>query len=402
MSTSLFPRPRSVAIGGAGIAGLAAAIKLSAQGIQCTLFEPRDHQGLATEGAFFTLAPNGANGLRAIGCLEDVLSAGIDTTGIEILGAKGNRLALIDQCDHARAFGAPSITLRRGLLIEILLARARAAGVDIRLGTRIVDVVEGPVNIEVRLDDGYAHRADLLIAADGLGSSIRRTVFPEYPQPRFTGLIGTGGFTSADVPDTGGLMRMTFGNAAFFGYIKSKDKPVYWFNSYAADEGNVAAIEDPQAYAAAIRALHAMDPFPNAEILRNVATIDRHYPIFDMPRLPAWSRGRVVLIGDAAHAVGPHAGQGASMALEDALVLAACLFAEPDAHRALRQFETLRRDRIDTVVRMTARNGSQKRASGRIALFMRDLLLPVFIRIGTRVARQAFAFRVDLAPLARP
>jgi 2-polyprenyl-6-methoxyphenol hydroxylase-like FAD-dependent oxidoreductase len=195
---------------------------------------------------------------------------------------------------------------------------------------------------------------------------------------------------------------MTFGNEAFFGYIKSKDRPVYWFNSYAADERRVATIEDPLTYAAGIRALHVTDPFPNAEILRHVATIDRHYPIFDMPRLPAWSRGRVVLIGDAAHAVGPHAGQGASMALEDALVLAACLSEQPDARQALRQFETLRRDRIDSVVRMTARNGSQKRASGRIALFMRDLLLPLFIRIGTRAARQAFAFRVDLTPLARP
>lgn len=62
-------------------------------------------------------------------------------------------------------------------------------------------------------------------------------VFPEYPAPHFTGLIGTGGVTEAQVADTGGVMRMTFGNNAFFGYLKVAGQPVYWFNSYSGAEG---------------------------------------------------------------------------------------------------------------------------------------------------------------------
>ena len=86
----------------------------------------------------------------------------------------------------------------------------------------------------LQLDDGTSHDFGILVAADGLGSSVRNVVFPEYPKPHFTGLIGTGGITDAPVPDTGGVMRMTFGNNAFFGYLKAKGQPIYWFNSYAA------------------------------------------------------------------------------------------------------------------------------------------------------------------------
>ena len=118
------------------------------------------------------------------------------------------------------------------------------------------------------------------------------------------------------------------------------------------------------------------DPSPNAEILQHVDRLDRSYPVYDMPKLPCWHKGRVVPIGDAAHAVGPHAGQGASMAIEDALVLAASLKAERGCAAVFRRFEKLRRERIDQVVKLTAGNSSQKRTSGWLGLMIRDLVLP--------------------------
>ena len=107
-------------------------------------------------------------------------------------------------------------------------------------------------------------------------------VFPECPKPHFTGLVGTGGITDAPVPDTGGVMRMTFGNDAFFGYLKAKGQPIYWFNSYAARAGENGKITDPPGYAKEIRALHLDDPSPNAEILEHVDRIERSYPFYDM------------------------------------------------------------------------------------------------------------------------
>jgi len=392
---------KSVGIAGAGIGGLALAILLRQAGHPVTVFEARRRDELA-EGAFLTLAPNGMNALRRVGIDEALVANGIVTTAIEILNERGRRLAVMDQSDHAEAFGAESVTIRRGALAEILIARAEEAGVSLRFGERIVAVADSTDGVEAQAGDGKRMRFGLLAACDGLRSRVRELVFPEFPKPHFTGLIGTGGFV--DVPDvmpTGGTMRMTFGREAFFGYIKAPGQPVFWFNSYAP-ENSTAAPGDPEAYARHLRQLHEYDPPDNRLILSRVERIERDYPIFDMPELPFWHRGNVVLVGDAAHAVGPHAGQGASMAIEDAMVLAACIDAEGGSSAAFARYEALRRGRVAEVVRQTSRNASQKRAAGPLALLIRDLILPFVIPLGIRAARRFYLHRVDRDPLATP
>jgi 2-polyprenyl-6-methoxyphenol hydroxylase-like FAD-dependent oxidoreductase len=193
-------------------------------------------------------------------------------------------------------------------------------------------------------------------------------------------------------------MRMTFGKTAFFGYLIDEERRAYWFTTYPAD-APTTGVMDGEALAEQIRRMHVSDPEPNRAILNAVRTIDRCYPIFDMPELPAWSGDRVVLLGDAAHAVGPHAGQGASMAIEDALVLAACMQSETTAQDAFKRYEHLRRPRVAEVVRLTARNGSQKSATGRWSLLLRDLLLPIFIPLAIRTGRKLLSYRVDERPL---
>jgi 2-polyprenyl-6-methoxyphenol hydroxylase-like FAD-dependent oxidoreductase len=392
---------RRIAVCGAGVAGLTLAVRLARLGFEVTVFEARDETAIETDGVFLTLAPNGMNGLRSIDLYQEVAASGIATTAIEILDERGRRLALVDQTDHETAFGAHSITIRRGQLAKLLLMRACAEGVTVRLGQRVVAVSESPSGLAIETGDGSGLRFDLLAACDGLRSRVRELVFPEFPKPRFTGLVGTGGFVDApQVPATGGTMRMTFGRGAFFGYIKADAQPVFWFNSYPAN--NAVCASTPQAYASHLRHLHRDDPQVNRDVLAGVSEIERDYPIYDMPELPVWHRGNVVLLGDAAHAVGPHAGQGASMAIEDAVVLAACLDATDDRAAALTRYERLRRDRIRDVVRLTARNASQKRSSGWLSLMIRNLILPVVIPLGIKRARRSYAFRVDRNPLSAP
>jgi 2-polyprenyl-6-methoxyphenol hydroxylase-like FAD-dependent oxidoreductase len=390
----------SILIAGAGVGGLVLAIRLKQLGFQPTVLEVRSREAVAHEGEFLNLAPNGMNGLRTVGCFPQVVAAGILTTGMELLNAKGRRLALVDQRDYADRFGAPSITLRRGELAGILADRAEQAGVTLRFDCAVRDVRIAADQVAVTCADGAHHAAPVLVAADGLRSRVRSVVFPEYPAPAYTGLASTGGFAEADVPATDGMMRMTFGDRAFFGYIKAPDRPVYWWDSFPAPEHALGAFTNPVALADHVRALHARDPAPHATILAAVQGLARSYPIFDMPPLPRWSRDRVVLMGDAAHAIGPHAGQGASMAIEDALVLAACLDTEVDHAAAFGHFEELRRPRIAQVVKITARNGARKQSTGRFALWMRDLMLPLVIPLGVRVGRRLLHHRIDLAPLA--
>ncbi len=392
------PGSQKVAICGAGIGGLALAIRLAELGFRPSVFEQREEAAICHEGAFLTLAPNGMNGLKALGCYDAVRLSGVETTKIELCNARGARLGEADQMDHEQVFGAPSVTIGRGRLAEILLKRARAAGVDLHFATTVTSLESGEVSVRLRFSNGEIHDAEILVGADGLRSTVRRHAFPDYPAPHFTGLIGTGGITPTSLPCTSGTMHMTFGEKAFFGYLVDTRQQAYWFTSYAADAAE-NGVANGEAFAERIRQMHAGDPAPNRTILDAVSSIEKSYPVFDMPELPAWSRERVVLMGDAAHAVGPHAGQGASMAIEDALVLAAALALDGDHQAAFARYEDLRRPRVADVVRLTAQNSSQKRISGRWRLFVRDLLLRVFIPLGIKTGRKLFAYRPDQASL---
>ena len=389
----------TIGICGAGIGGLMLALRLAKLGFRPLLFEARSREAALSEGEFLTLAPNGMNGLRAVDCYEQVLREGLETTAIELCNARGKRLALVDQTDHRATFGAPSVTVKRGTLTRILIAKCEANGVAVQFDRRVSGVENHIYSVSLNFTDSASLSVGLLVAADGLRSQVRLQVFPDFPAPHFTGLIGAGGIVDADIPTTDGVMRMTFGEQAFFGYIKTTSHPVYWFNSFAADAADAVRGLDPQLLADRIRQMHVDDPFPNAAILNEVDSVERSYPIFDMPPLPVWSRGRVVLLGDAAHAIGPHAGQGASMAIEDALVLSSCLAETTDHEAAFSRYETLRRPRIARVVKLTRQNASRKRKSTRLGLLLRDLLFPLLLPIGIRMGRKLFAYRADLEPL---
>lgn len=392
----------AIAIAGAGTGGLALALALRRRGMNPVVFEKKTEAQIRTEGLFLTLAPNGVNALRALGLADAVVAAGLMTTGLRLFNERGKSLGLMDYGSHSDRFGAPSVTIRRGALSAALLDAVQQAGIDIRFATPVDDVAQHDAEVQVTAA-GTAERFDALVACDGLRSQVRRRSFPDLPPPHYTGLIGTGGLV--DVPgvaSTDGIMNMTFGRRAFFGYLAEPGRPVMWFNTYPAPESATGAIDDPAAYARFIAGLHRGDPLDNARIIGAVRSIERNYPIYDMPELPHWSQGRVLLMGDAAHAVAPHSGQGASMAIEDGVVLAACLEADSGVEGAFDRFFRLRQARTQTVIRIGRMAGSQKHAQSWLALRIRDLLLPIFLPLGMRAQEKVFGFRPDRNPLAQP
>lgn len=395
-------RPR-IAICGGGIGGLALAMDLRQRGYAPVVYERRTPQAIADQGLFLTLAPNGINALRGIGLADAVIAKGIAMAGMAIHNAQGRRLTLIDGRSHQARFGAPSVTIRRGHLSALLLEATRKAGIDLRLGTQVSGVREGADAVSVATADGGHDEHDIVVACDGLRSQVRAQIFPDLPQPRYSGLIGTGGFVEmADFTPTGGVMTMCFGHRAFFGYIKAPGSPLYWFGSYAAPESEAGPIGDPAAAARHLRALHADDPLGIPGIVARIAALPGHYPIHDMPQLPRWHTERVVLMGDAAHAVAPHSGQGASMALEDAAVLSACLAADTQPGNAFARFEALRRERTAAAIRIGRMSGSQKAAQGWLAQRLRDLILPLVMPMGVRAQESLYGYRADLEPLETP
>ncbi|MBL8595876.1 MAG: FAD-dependent monooxygenase [Devosia sp.] len=392
-----------IGIVGAGSAGLGLALALVRRGFAPVIFEKRTERQVLDEGIFLTLAPNGMNALRGLGLAAEALRHGVETRAIVLHNEHGKALGTVDYARHTAQFGAPSVTIRRGALGEVLLAAVRAAGVPIQFETAVTAVANLDSEVAVTTGDGVTHSFDVLVGADGLRSSIRGLTMPDLPSPVYNGLLGSGGIVDVpEVPPTNGQLLMTFGQRAFFGYIKDPGGPVYWFNSFPADEKQAQLI-DRQAATGYFEALHRTDPAVNRRIIAAAAPhVSRIYPDYDVPSLPYWSRGRVILIGDAAHAVTPHSGQGASMALEDALVLAACLDAEATPEGAFRRFEALRRNRVEAAVRLGRQGGTPKKAQGWFARRVRDLMLPMFVPLGQKAQEHLFAFRADDTPLVQP
>ena len=153
---------------------------------------------------------------------------------------------------------------------------------------------------------------------------------------------------------------MIFGRQAFFGYSVRPSGEVFWFANVAATEAESRHGTTPPTGKAACGRCSPATPVRRIDIIEATDRELAAYPIFDMPTVATLARGPMVMTGDAAHATSPSAGQGASMAMEDAVVLALCLRDASDASEAFAAYERLRRPRVERVVRYSARVGQTK------------------------------------------
>jgi FAD-dependent urate hydroxylase len=220
----------------------------------------------------------------------------------------------------------------------------------------------------------------------------------DAPGPTYVGFLNTGGYArGADVPGEPGVNHLVFGKRSFFGYVKHPGGEVWWFaNPPAATEPDPEALAAVPAarWRARLMELFADDKTPAVEAIAHTEHIFTGWITYDMPSVPTWHDERMVIIGDAAHAVSPSAGQGASMAIEDAVTLARCLRDHADASEAFACYEQLRRDRVERVVAQGRRNGNGKTAGplGRIA---RDLFMPIVMRRMFRDGRDPLRWMWD-------
>jgi len=377
---------RKALIIGGGIAGPVCALWLRRVGLEVELAEQRDTSA-AAEGAFLGLAPNGMAVLAALGLEREIARLGHACTAFSFSNRAGAPIGRIDRAADATRFGAPLTMLRRGELNAALLDAARASGVRLHARRRLRALQSHEHGVEATFEDGSEMQADFAVGCDGLRSSARALALPEAPEPRFTGLYDYGGFVrGVTVPAPAGVNLMLFGERAFFGAFPTPEGEVWWFHNgprCAPDGARDALLE-----------LHAGDPPWIADVLRATPRVLGPWPLSDLPPLPRYSAGRVCLIGDAAHAMPPSAGQGASLALEDAMVLAMCLrdLGAPEA--AFERFERLRRPRVEVIARVARRNSSPKVMPSRPALWLRDRLLPLFLRMGAAEQDRGYAFKV--------
>lgn len=382
-------RPRKALIIGAGIAGPVVAILLKRAGIDAELFEAWPYS--AGIGGGLQIAPNGMRVLAEIGLAEDGIASGSISESFDFYSQSGRKIGSINR-NMQRRFGQPAVNMRRSTLLELIVNKAWCENVELRFEKRLVrieDRADRP--IVAHFTDGSSAEGDFLIGADGVHSIVRQHVLPEGPRPFDTGLIGFGGFVPRSlIEDTGSGQRTeaTFGRSGFFGCGFCSPDPqtgAMWWSTQPSQGLDAAAYRtmSQEAIRRHLLDFHAgwHEPIPRIlHAAENIVVTDT----LDVATLPVWSRGRVLLIGDAAHATSPHAGQGASLALEDAMRLGSLMHQGRELGQTFQAFEQERRARAERIVAIARRNGNSKREFSATGAWFRDRMLAMLIPITSR------------------
>ena len=355
---------RTALIIGAGIAGPVAAMALAKAGIEATVYEAHPDTAEGT-GTFLTIASNGIDALRAIDAAEPALAAGFPTPSILLRGPTGKPLGTT-RTGLTLPDGTTSHTLKRADLYQALYEEAIRRGIVIKHGKRLTAARQAGEGVHAEFGDGSDASADVLIGADGIHSATRALIDPNAPAPSYTGLINLGGYArGVDMDAKPGSYTMIFGRRAFFGYVPAPSGEAWWFaNVPRAGEPAPSETEaiSPAQWKQTLAGLYAGDVGLAARLVQatDPADISRATPVHFVRHLPAWHNGRMIVIGDAAHAPTPTSGQGASLSIEDGVMLAQCLRDLPDPGQAFTRFEALRRPRAESIIRQAARINSSK------------------------------------------
>jgi 2-polyprenyl-6-methoxyphenol hydroxylase-like FAD-dependent oxidoreductase len=375
------PAGRAAVVAGAGIAGCATAVALCRIGFDVEVAEAHP-AGADDVGAWLTVQSNGLAALRELGLLDAVRSVGFPTPRIDLTSATGRGLGSVP-LGRPLDDGTSALTMSRADLYRVLRDAAIAAGARLTYARSVHGAIEEPDRVEVRFGDGTTTRVDVLVGCDGLRSAVRAAVSPRNPAARYVPLLNLGGVARGLRLDAAPhRLHMVYGRKAFFGYAVAPSADVWWFaNPPRRDEPSDAdlAATGSDAWRAELARLFDADVSPAVRIVEATPGDLRAWATYDLPHVPVWRTARTVLAGDAAHATSPSSGQGASMAVEDALVLARCLRDRPGVPDALATYEALRRRRVERVVAAGRRTSSTKIA-GPVGRVVRDALLPLVLR----------------------
>ena len=371
---------RALVIGG-GVAGPVLAMALQRIGIDAAVFE-RDAAGAEQRGAWLTFQANGMDALHAIDAADPLERLGFPVETISFVNGRGRPLGRIPMAGP-RTDGQVSLVMRRAELYAALGDEARRRGAEVHYGKQLVDAEPTGEGVRARFADGSTAIGDLLVGCDGIRSRVRQIIDPQAPPPRYVPVLNVGGYIpdfTVDVPQRD--FRMQFGTRCFFAWAPTPDGGTVWFANppmaHEPEHGLLSGMTDQQ-WRSWLHDLMAGDVGPAHRIIDAAVGPLAGWATYDLPVVRTWHTRGMILIGDAAHATAPSAGQGAAMALEDAVILAKCLRDCPDTAAAFTTFETLRRTRVERIVKHGAR-GSSDKAAGPVARVIRDAILPLAFR----------------------
>ncbi|MFK0263494.1 FAD-dependent monooxygenase [Streptomyces angustmyceticus] len=384
-------RQRTALVIGGGIGGLTAAAALHRSGWTVTVLEraataePDSGAGQrAGSGAGIALAPNAQRALDTLGAGDAVRAMAAWRTTGEIRLPGGRRLARTDHAAAARRFGGPVVVAHRAEVWSLLAARLPDGAV--RTGARAALVDAGdpgaphrPARVRITgpADGGEELTADLVVAADGIHSAVRRTLFPGHPAPRYAGFTAWRFVVPA--PDGVRDAHETWGRGSLWGTVPLSGGRIYAYATAAVPPGGRAADDERAELLRRFGTWH--HPVPALLAAADPAAVLRNDVYTAAAAPPAFHRGRVALLGDAVHPMAPNLGQGGCQAIEDAVVLAHLAAPDADLGAALAAYTRQRLPHTMDVVRRSARIGRLTTWRSRPACALRAVLMAVTARL---------------------
>lgn len=385
---------KALVIGG-GIGGAAAAIALVRVGIEVAVYERAPEPGEV--GAGLGLGSNAMRALERIGADAPVRAVSEPAGRAELRTWRGRVLARTDLNELDRRAGTLSAVVHRAELLGALLS-CLPEGV-VRFGHRFIGLEQDGGGVTARLETQSGEvrdRADVLIGADGINSAVREAIRGREPT-RYSGYTcwrGVAEFPYERVP--AGYVSESWGPGARFGITRIGRGRIYWWAAVNAPEGR--SFPDAEGF--------LLDRFggwhePIADLIRATgAGAIIHNDIADRPPRRGWTKGRVALLGDAAHATTPNLGQGGCMAIEDGAVLARRLAGAGEVEGALREYERDRFARTASIVRASwglGRWGQRENAAVRWARDLTIRAMPDWVMMRAVLRFNAF----DVGEVAR-
>lgn len=331
-----------VTIIGAGIGGLTLAIALQQKGVEVEIFEATPE--FKKVGAGIALAINAMQVYQRLGLAQELEASGNCLDTMAITDAALNILAKNGMAYFKSHYSLNNVAIHRATLHRILLAQLPK--VPLHLNKKLKTLKEHKEGVDLEFWDGTTHRADLVIGADGIHSGVRQAIFPKI-QERMAKQVCWRGVVSHDLGDEKrNLMREAWGGDRRFGIVPIEDKQIYWFAciSYQnnADEFTNTDIAPLfSKFAPLVQELIKKTPKDK------IITAE----LSDLEILKTWHKGRVCLVGDAAHATTPNMGQGANQAIESAWVLADCLTRQKDYTNAFDAYQKIRQNKASQIIK---------------------------------------------------